>query len=281
LPVQVRHIRYVIAAADHGSFRRAADRAWCIQESAISRRVRDLEDRLGAPLFTRSAGGVQLTLAGQALRTARPQGALADRNGPSGGELRFGAAKMERFGSGSFPRWPPASFRTSSKSFGQRHNAVRLSFADGNPAEHVAAVRQHQLDVAFSDRAHELAGLPEPAPLVGADLRGVAFARHPHARRHGSQFRRSGWARPSSSARARPARKSTTTSSSASPTSDTIPTSSNRRWDETHSDAAGGARTRAHRDQRGHDGHAVSRRGVPPDCRRDTAISRRLGVAQR
>ena len=64
MPVQVRHIRYVIAAADHGSFRRAAA-ALGIEESAISRRVRDLEDRLGAPLFTRSTGGVQLTQAGK------------------------------------------------------------------------------------------------------------------------------------------------------------------------------------------------------------------------
>ena len=35
------------------------------------------------------------------------------------------------------------------QAFGQRHKSVKLLFTDGNPAEHVAAVRQHQLDVAF------------------------------------------------------------------------------------------------------------------------------------
>jgi len=53
-----------VAAADHGSFRQAAG-ALGIQESAVSRRIRDLEDRLGTPLFIRSPGGVKLTIAGE------------------------------------------------------------------------------------------------------------------------------------------------------------------------------------------------------------------------
>jgi DNA-binding transcriptional LysR family regulator len=64
LPIQVRHLNYVIAAADHGSFRRAAA-ALGVRESAVSRRIRDLEERLGAALFVRSHSGVQLTLAGR------------------------------------------------------------------------------------------------------------------------------------------------------------------------------------------------------------------------
>ena len=64
LPVQVRHIQYVIAAADHGSFRRAAA-ALGIQESAISRRIRELEERLGTAFFIRSPSGVALTHAGK------------------------------------------------------------------------------------------------------------------------------------------------------------------------------------------------------------------------
>lgn len=34
--------------------------------------------------------------------------------------------------------------------FGEQHAAVQLTFIDGNPAEHHAAIRQHQLDVAFN-----------------------------------------------------------------------------------------------------------------------------------
>lgn len=69
--IELRHLRYFVAAAEHGSFRKAsADTG--IQHSAISRRIRDLEHRLGTPLFLRHSGGVCLTFAGQRfLRRAR------------------------------------------------------------------------------------------------------------------------------------------------------------------------------------------------------------------
>lgn len=74
----LRHLRYVIAAADNGSFRKAAI-AIGVQESAISRRIRDLEDEIGAALFIRSSSGVKLTHAGQ-LFIARARRALNQIN---------------------------------------------------------------------------------------------------------------------------------------------------------------------------------------------------------
>ena len=41
--IEFRHLRYFIAAAEHGSFRKAGA-AIGVQESAISRRIRDLVD---------------------------------------------------------------------------------------------------------------------------------------------------------------------------------------------------------------------------------------------
>lgn len=55
--IELRHLRYFIAAAEHGSFRKAGV-ALHVQESAVSRRIRDIEDRLGASLFQRHNGGV-------------------------------------------------------------------------------------------------------------------------------------------------------------------------------------------------------------------------------
>lgn len=64
-------LRTLIAAADHGSFRRAAA-ALDVKQSTLSRRVRQLEDDLGVKLFDRSSGGVRLTTAGRdVVRTAR------------------------------------------------------------------------------------------------------------------------------------------------------------------------------------------------------------------
>lgn len=61
----------VIAAAEHGSFRRAAA-ALDVKQSTLSRRVRRLEEYLGVKLFERSSGGVHVTAAGgDVVRTAR------------------------------------------------------------------------------------------------------------------------------------------------------------------------------------------------------------------
>jgi DNA-binding transcriptional LysR family regulator len=60
-----RHFPYFIAAAEEGNFQRAADRL-NIAQSALSRRIQDLEAELGVPLFQRQARGVRLTTAGQA-----------------------------------------------------------------------------------------------------------------------------------------------------------------------------------------------------------------------
>lgn len=64
-------LRTVIAAAEHGSFRRAAA-ALDVKQSTLSRRVRRLEEDFGVKLFERSSGGVHPTAAGgKVVRTAR------------------------------------------------------------------------------------------------------------------------------------------------------------------------------------------------------------------
>lgn len=147
MSIQVRHINYVIAAADHGSFRKAAV-ALGVQESAVSRRIRDLEERLGAALFIRSHSGVQLTLAGKQfvdrgrkalaeITLAKTEVAAISRVG--GGELKIGI--LSSLGSGFLSGLI--------RNFGDSYGAVKMSFVDGDQSEHVAAIRQRQLDIAF------------------------------------------------------------------------------------------------------------------------------------
>lgn len=62
--IEFRHLHYFLMAAEYGSFRRASVAAG-VNRSVISRRVRDLEDEIGASLFIRHSGGVHLTLAGK------------------------------------------------------------------------------------------------------------------------------------------------------------------------------------------------------------------------
>jgi len=66
MPIELRHLRYALAASEHRSFRKAAE-ALRLKQSSLSRRIHQLEDELGVALFVRTSGGVRPTLAGSDL----------------------------------------------------------------------------------------------------------------------------------------------------------------------------------------------------------------------
>jgi DNA-binding transcriptional LysR family regulator len=64
--IELRHLRYFIAVAEELNFRRAAERIH-IDQTPLSRTIRDLEERLGVTLFVRAPRRLQLTPAGAKL----------------------------------------------------------------------------------------------------------------------------------------------------------------------------------------------------------------------
>ncbi|MFD6157365.1 LysR family transcriptional regulator [Nocardia sp. NPDC060256] len=64
--IELRHFRYVLAVAEHGTFTGAATQLG-ITQPALSRAVRALETTLGTELFVRDRHGVTLTEAGRTL----------------------------------------------------------------------------------------------------------------------------------------------------------------------------------------------------------------------
>ena len=61
--MELRHLRYFVAVAAHGSFNRAAE-ILHLTQPALSRQVKDLEEELGVPLLVRSQNTVKLTESG-------------------------------------------------------------------------------------------------------------------------------------------------------------------------------------------------------------------------
>lgn len=63
MPAEIRDMRWAIVVSRHRSIRLAAETLH-VRESTLSRRLRDLEYRLGAELFERTASGTRFAAVG-------------------------------------------------------------------------------------------------------------------------------------------------------------------------------------------------------------------------
>ncbi|MDR5865207.1 LysR family transcriptional regulator [Halomonas koreensis] len=81
--LELRHLRTLVALRDAGSLVEAAERVHLTQ-SALSHQIKDLEERLGSPLFLRKTRPVEFTRAGRRLLTLAeqvlPQVRMAERD---------------------------------------------------------------------------------------------------------------------------------------------------------------------------------------------------------
>jgi DNA-binding transcriptional LysR family regulator len=64
--VELRHLRYLVAVADAGTFTHAAERMF-IAQPTLSQQIRRLEEMVGTPLLYRRREGVELTATGNVL----------------------------------------------------------------------------------------------------------------------------------------------------------------------------------------------------------------------
>ena len=157
--LDVTSLRWSITVAQVGGFRRAAEKLG-VEQSAVSRRIRTLEEGLGVSLFQRSARGVTLTNAGVEF-VAIVESALAllsvavtdARSAGSGqrGRLRIGVtgSSLGGFLLGVMERFCGA------------HPKVRIEMSDGPADEQLAAV---------ADRRIDLAVLPGGTTVTGLDV---------------------------------------------------------------------------------------------------------------
>lgn len=65
MPLELRHLRYLLAVADHSSFTRAAEELR-ISQPTLSQQIRQLERAVGVQLLDRTGRAVRVTDAGAA-----------------------------------------------------------------------------------------------------------------------------------------------------------------------------------------------------------------------
>lgn len=167
----LKALRYYVAVAEEENVSRAAERLH-VSQSPLSRRIMDLEARVGANLFERRNKRLYLTYAGrQFLRDARAILAMADE----------AAAKARRTAAGSTGRLECAyvegairnpAFTARLRAFHDHAPDVHLAMRPMGSRQQEEAIRTGALDVAFVHSVADGAGLDMrelfSEPLVAA-----------------------------------------------------------------------------------------------------------------
>ena len=119
-----------------------------VRQSAVSRRVRELEDELGVSLFERHHAGVRITNAGvRFLQEARA--ALLQLDQAVKTATAAGGGKIGRLSIGILSSIATGYLRELIQVYRSRHPDVGLQILESASADNIAAVRKRQLDVAF------------------------------------------------------------------------------------------------------------------------------------
>lgn len=180
--VEVLHLRYVVAAADHSSFRRAAAML-NITQPTLSKRIRELEERIGVLLFERSTGGAQLTALGedfvQSARRILTELELMENRARAG--KRGDAGRLEI---GFYTSLSTGALRDTIFTFAEQHAQVDVNVTEDARAALIPLLDRGMIDIvvllgepAYTDYAHMslwseriMVAFPKTHPLVVRDF---------------------------------------------------------------------------------------------------------------
>jgi DNA-binding transcriptional LysR family regulator len=146
--LDVRRMRVLREVAAQGSFSAAAE-ALSYTQSAVSQQIAALEREAGTKLVERSARGIRLTDAGEALvrhteavlaNLAEAEAELEALAGVRGGRVRLA----------SFPSAGSAIVPQAVATFRSRHPAVELSMIEAEPDESLPRLRAGELEIALT-----------------------------------------------------------------------------------------------------------------------------------
>ncbi len=146
--MELRHLRYFMAAAEEEHFGRASERLH-VTRPAVSQIIADLEDEVGTPLFERLAHRVVLTAAGRAL-LPRVQSVMVELSDALATARRVGHGTTGRLtvGYGSLTLLH-SLFRAAIKDFREAYPEVLLSLVEMPTADQPQALAERKIQAGF------------------------------------------------------------------------------------------------------------------------------------
>jgi len=146
--MELRHLRYFLAVAEEGNFRRAAERVG-IAQPPLSSQIKDLEEELGVQLFRRLSRGAALTDAGEAflaeVHVIFGHLEYAKKMALRGAAGEFGRLRVGFTGSAAFNEAVPKTIR----SFRRAYPKVELLLAELNTVQLLEQLRHRAIDAVF------------------------------------------------------------------------------------------------------------------------------------
>ncbi len=146
--MDLKQMRYFLAVAEERNLSRAAARLHMAQPP-LTRHIHALEKELGTPLFVRTARGVELTEAGEALLEEVPNvlgmARRAREKAQRAGQGLIGTLDVGIFGSGLLNVIPVLLAR-----FHKERPEVRIGLHNMGKAEQIDALREQRITVGFN-----------------------------------------------------------------------------------------------------------------------------------
>lgn len=176
--MEIRQLRYFVAAAETGNISKAAHRM-NVSQPPVSRQIRVLEHELGFDLFRRTARGVELTSAGKCF-FVDAQRILADtqiakRSAQAANRGEIGTLEVAFFGSIIY-RAVPLALAT----LREQQPKVQISISRQSKAQQMAALQSGVLQIGFGryyddDPMYEVLTLAkEPVLLAMPKMQDIA-----------------------------------------------------------------------------------------------------------
>jgi DNA-binding transcriptional LysR family regulator len=171
MSVELRHLRAFVAVAEELNFTRAAGRLHLAQQ-ALSSQIRQLEERIGVSLLTRTTRKVELTPAGEVLVEHARAVLAGTERAVEAARAAAGAAQVLTLG--LVVPVDREVFRPALDLFAERHPAVEVRALFGEVLDPTGGLRAGQADAALVVGAFDRTGL-DMIPLW-SDPRGLAMS---------------------------------------------------------------------------------------------------------